>query len=297
MQQFVDIFRRNSDALSPQPTAVPPRLKPLPQVRAVLFDVYGTLFVSGIGEVGTAAAAAGEAAIAAAIEAVGLRPTRPLNGAARLMQDRIRAVHAEITHRHGIDYPEVQIAEIWSDVMTDLAGQGVLDPADLDRIDWKQFAVEYEVRANPCWPMPNLHQCVAELREGGLMLGIVSNAQFYTPLLFPALLGRTAEDCGFDADLQFYSYRHGHAKPGLALYALAVRALAQRGIAAQNVLYVGNDMLNDIVPASRLGLQTALFAGDARSLRLRSGDPRTAGIDPTIVVTDLAEIPRCTMIA
>ncbi len=297
MQHLVEIFRRHYAAIPPQPTGVLPQLAPLPGVRAVLFDLYGTLFISGSGEVGTVARASSQAAVEGAMEAMGLQPLRPPVGAVEQMQDRVRAVHAETTHRHGIECPEVQIAEIWSDVLAELARQGVLDADDVARLDFAQFAVEYEARANPCWPMPGWEPCLAELRRQGLLLGIVSNAQFYTPLLFPALADRSAEQCGFEPDLQFYSYRHGHAKPGAAIFALAVRALAQRGIAAGEALYVGNDMLNDVAPAARLGLRTALFAGDARSLRLRRDDARAAGVNPTIVVTDLAEIPRCTMIA
>jgi putative hydrolase of the HAD superfamily len=297
MQQFVDILRRHYATLNPRPTGEKPRLKPLSDVRAVLFDLYGTLFVSGSGEVGTTRQAASQAAIDGAAEAMNVCPGQTLDGAAELMQARIRAVHAEITRHHGIDFPEIQIAEIWSDVFAELARRSVLpETVDLAAIDYGQFAIEYEARANPCWPMPHLEECLAELRGRGLLLGIVSNAQSYTPLLFPALLGRSAEQCGFDRDLQFYSYQHGFAKPGLPLFALAVRALARRDIAPRQVLVVGNDLLNDIAPASRLGLHTALFAGDARSLRLRLDDPRVVGTTATLVVTDLSQLAECTKI-
>ena len=36
--------------------------------------------------------------------------------------------------------------------------------------------------------------------------------------------------------------------------------LAEEGIAAREVLYVGNDMLNDVAAASAVGFRTALFA-------------------------------------
>ncbi len=296
MPPFADLLCRHASELAPQPTGIKPRLGPVPGLRAVLFDVYGTLFVSGIGEVGTVAEASSRAAVGAALEAMGVAPAGSLEGVAKQMERRVRVVHAEITRRHGIDYPEVQMPEIWSDVLAELACRGALDPADVGRIDCERFAVEYEARANPCWPMPCLEGCLAGIRERGLWLGIVSNAQFYTPLLFPALLGRSAEACGFDPHLQFYSYRHGHAKPGPALFALAARALAERGVGAAETLYVGNDMLNDVAGASRLGFRTALFAGDARSLRLRRDDPRTAGITPTLVITDLAQLAECTKI-
>ena len=290
MPPFADILRRHACELAPQPTGMESQLRPLRGLGAVLFDLYGTLFISGIGEVGTVAEGASQAAVEAALEAMGVAPAGSLEGVAEQMQGRVRAVHAEITRRHGIDHPEVQMPEIWSDVLAELARRGMLDSADVGRIDCERFAVEYEARANPCWPMPGILRCLAALREQGLLLGIVSNAQFYTPLLFPALLGRSAEACGFEPHLQFYSYRHGQAKPGPALFALAARALAERGVGAAGTLYVGNDMLNDVGAASRLGFRTALFAGDARSLRLREDDPRVAGITPTLVITDLAQL-------
>jgi len=99
---------------------------------------------------------------------------------------------------------------------------------------------------------------------------------------------------GFAPDLQVYSYQHGRAKPSRELYRLAADALQRRGIAAERAVYVGNDMRNDIAPAARLGFRTALFAGDARSLRRREGDPLCAGVVPDLVVTDLIDLLHCT---
>jgi putative hydrolase of the HAD superfamily len=53
---------------------------------------------------------------------------------------------------------------------------------------------------------------------------------------------------------------------------------------------VGNDMLNDIYPAKKLGFQTALFAGDARSLRLRTDDPRCRNLSADLILTDLEQL-------
>jgi putative hydrolase of the HAD superfamily len=141
--------------------------------------------------------------------------------------------------------------------------------------------------------MPHLRECLGGLRAAGLLLGTVSNAQFYTRDLFEALLGEPVENCGFDPKLQYYSYQYGSAKPGLELFRLAAGALDDRGIAAAEALYVGNDMLNDILPAQSLGFRTALFAGDARSLRRHAGDPRLAKIAPDLVVTDLMSLSEC----
>ena len=56
------------------------------------------------------------------------------------------------------------------------------------------------------------------------------------------------------------------------------------------VLYVGNDMLNDIYPAAKAGFKTALFAGDSRSLRLRKDKPKCKYLSADIVITDLIQL-------
>ena len=144
--------------------------------------------------------------------------------------------------------------------------------------------------------MPHLQQCLEELGRAGVVLGIVSNAQFFTRPLLEALLGRPADQWGFCPGLQFYSYQHQVAKPSTRLHALAGERLGERGIVPADVLYVGNDLLNDVTPARSVGFHTALFAGDARSLRWREGDRRVAGVSPEVVLTDLAQIGQCTMI-
>ena len=127
-------------------------------------------------------------------------------------------------------------------------------------------------------------------------MGIISNAQFYTPELLPAFLGTQSEAWGLDPALEFYSYQHGLAKPGQALFRLAAEELMRRGIEPRGAVYVGNDMLNDVLPARQVGFRTALFAGDARSLRRRGDDPRLEGIRPDLVLTKLADLNECIMI-
>ncbi|OHB80611.1 MAG: hypothetical protein A2V98_01020 [Planctomycetes bacterium RBG_16_64_12] len=177
--------------------------------------------------------------------------------------------------------------------MRELARRGVVEERSFERAELERLAVEYEARANPVWPMPGLRACLGSLTEKGLLLGIISNGQFYTQELFPALLGQRAEFWGFDSELQYYSYQHGRAKPAPELYEMAARALRRRGVKPAEVLYAGNDMLNDIRPARAAGFRTALFAGDARSLRLRQGDPQLDGISPDVVLTALAQLDGC----
>jgi putative hydrolase of the HAD superfamily len=121
-------------------------------------------------------------------------------------------------------------------------------------------------------------------------MGLISNAQFFTTLLFEWFLGADATALGFGTELIILSYQLGCAKPSPVLFEAAAAAIETRGIARSATLVVGNDMLNDIYPAQQMGFQTALFAGDARSLRLRKDDPRCRDLRADLILTDLAQL-------
>lgn len=289
-EQYREIIRRHSHPLAPLPTGQSPVLRALGPLDAVLFDVYGTLFVSASGDVGVSAPADRSEAIAAALAAVGVPLHGPVAAALNVFLGQIEREH-NVARQAGVDYPEVDIVRIWRSTLAEFAARGWATGPE--GVDLPALAVEFEVRVNPIWPMPNLLPTLEGLRQAGKRLGVVSNAQFYTLEAFPALVRQTLAELEFEQDLQFYSYQHGRAKPGSALYRLAAAALQGRGIPTERVLYVGNDMRNDIAPAARLGFRTALFAGDARSLRRREDDPLCAGVVPDLVVTDLIDLLHC----
>ena len=112
------------------------------------------------------------------------------------------------------------------------------------------------------------------IQERGLTMSIISNAQFYTELLFEAWADRSVASLNFSPACNVWSYQELIAKPSTQLYSIAAnRLFQQHAIHPAEVLYVGNDMRNDIWPAQKIGFKTALFAGDERSLRRRENDP------------------------
>ncbi len=278
-------FRDLSRPLEPLPTGYPARVHRLEGLRAVVFDIYGTLVISGSGDIAVGLVDDSEQAFHAAYRAAGLPQDgldQGFHGAERLT-GAIQAAHAA-RRQEGIEFPEVDILAIWREVMAALPLATVSD----DRL--RALAVEYECRVNPVWPMPGLAEILETLRGAGLALGIVSNAQFYTPIMFQAFLARAPEELGFNPDICAWSYTLLEGKPALRPYRVVADALAAQGIEPAQVLYVGNDQLKDIWPASRVGFRTALFAGDRRSLRLREDDPRCNAIRADVVVTDLRQL-------
>ena len=263
--------------LTPLPTSLSPRGDLRRSIECILFDIYGTLFISGSGDISLGqqnSLADGRLKQLLTKYAISLSPRQILDK----LYERIETRHG-VLRNQGVDHPEVIIEQVWRQVL------GIDDQTLI-----RQFAVEFELIANPAGPMPNLESTLSACRQNGLLLGIISNAQFYTPFLFKWFLNSEIQDLGFDPGLLFYSYQYEMAKPSPALFNMAAEKLYSKGIQPGSVLFVGNDMLNDIYPAHSIGFQTALFAGDRRSLRLRTDDPRCADLKPDLVLTDLLQL-------
>ncbi|OQW97662.1 MAG: hypothetical protein BWK77_01165 [Verrucomicrobia bacterium A1] len=276
--------------LSPEPTAVAPDLRLLPGIRAVLFDVYGTLLVSEAGEPVECGRPNGDLAVCAAFEACGLAPC-PLDTAAAIDRILCRAVSAEKDLRRaaGAPHPEIDILDVWARVLALCRMEGLV-PAEAPEPDLARLALVHECVANPVWPMPGAADTLAGLRARGFVLGIVSNAQFYTPLILQALFGSDLTALGFDDGCCAWSYRAGIGKPDPALFRLAADGLRTRhGIAPGEALFVGNHVEKDIAAAAAAGFRTCLFAGDRRSLRLEA--PSGIAARPDAVVTGFDQIP------
>jgi putative hydrolase of the HAD superfamily len=286
------IIKKNSTGLDPEPTDVEARLTQLDGIQAVLFDIYGTLFVSGSGDVGTAAAKDTAEALEEALAAAGFEGN--LNQAGELGKDLLKSVILdwhEAARYAGTDYPEVEITEIWCRVVDELRQEKLLTSHVGNPVQFQQLALEYECRVNPVFPMPGCLDTLSQLSKQDVTLGIVSNAQFYTPLMFPAFFEKSIEQLGFDPECCIWSYKELKAKPSSELFPKVGRTLKKKyGIELHDTVYVGNDMLNDIYCASEAGCRTVLFAGDRRSLRMRENDERCLAVQPDAVITSLSQL-------
>ena len=245
---------------------------------AMLFDVYGTLLVSAAGEIGPHHEAdANDLALQALLQQYAIE--QPPRALIAKLYEHIKASHLE-DRQQGIAYPEVDIVKIWRDVLA--AGEGA---------SWiNDFALEFELIVNPVYPMPGFKELLAACQASKMATGIISNAQYYTLDVLAWFIGRDLKAWGFNPELLFFSWRCGQPKPASLMFTQAKTVLAKMGIPAHAVLYVGNDMRNDVLPAQSVGFKTGLFAGDRRSLRRRDDDEQCRGRQPDLVVTDLRQL-------
>ena len=279
----------NRHSMEPIRTNVDSRLERLQSIRAVIFDVYGTLLISGSGDVGAADRSDRSDAIVSALKASGcvlpadqIPQPDELHTQIETLNDQRRSDNCPT--------PEVDIVAAWRRVLH----HRHVDFRDHATWNTIELAAEYESTVNPTWPMPGARRLLSDLKSAEIPLGVVSNAQIFTlPLLEDLLAERDLARGGFDLDLCMFSNRFRHSKPGPRLFEALATGLSRRGLRPDQALYVGNDMLNDIWAASQVGLKTAWFAGDARSCRRRADDSRCESLRPNLVLTELMQLSEC----
>jgi len=290
---LIEAIRALVHPLVPKPTGVRPKIRHLAGIKAVLFDVYGTLLISGAGDISSGTEANKTREFMAAAQAVGWNVADAKTAALFITawQKKIRTIRHSL-RRDGVAYPEINIEQVWREVLT-LWHNKQQRGNRFGRDYIRRLAIGYECRVNPIWPMPGLSDVLPRLKAGGLILGVVSNAQFFTPLALAAFPETGWARGLFDKTLCAWSYRWKEAKPSSRmLKAILYRLFRYHGITPRETLVVGNDMRNDILPAIRLGCQTALFAGDARSLRWRTEKPECRAVTPSLILTRMVQLPK-----
>lgn len=270
MSPLVEHVRATMKPLAAEPAGMAPKLPRLEGVRAVVFDLYGTLLISDAGG-----------------ERSGPEPDpEGMPGLGNRLGKTI-ALHHERRRAEGVAFPEVEIREVWAEAM--VAGGFPVPAGD----ELERLILEHECRVHPVWPMPGAIELLGDLRARGMTLGIISNAQFYTLPVMEGLFGAGLDDLGFHPDLRVFSFEEGEGKPSSRLFETLRERAASVGIAASEIFYLGNDWKKDVVPAGAVGFRTGLFAGDVRSLRLGGVGEEEARESVDAVITGLEQVVRC----
>lgn len=275
------ILTKHLHKIEPIPTGQSIRLAKHKPYKLILFDIYGTLLISGTGDVGSTGDNNGLTAFKETMSAV-------FHVSVAHTEDPIRreieTVHQKMKQT-GVEFPEVDIQQIWQSVLE----QEGLSFTEVQR---DEAVLEFECRLNPVWPMPGFTELMADIEknDGGFETGIVSNAQFYTPVILEYFLEKPLKSTPFNPRICTFSYTLGEAKPSEKMFEQARNFSKKHNINPDEVLYVGNDMLKDVYTASLNGFDTALFAGDERSLKLREEDERCDKIYPTHIIQKLNDL-------
>ena len=292
---FIDIlepFLKSITPLQVQPTPATSFVKKDPSIKAVIFDIYGTLIISASGDI-----------MQSSYDSTMFRDALKESGyRINVKEQELMRIHKifetevnngkEKAKKNGTPFPELNIVEIWTNTLAKSEQEGLIT-SDKDS-DIRLFTFIFELKSNQVWPMPLLKDTLKKIKEKGYPMGIVSNAQFYTPIMMNYFLhGITKEDefiDWFEKDLSVFSYKMLKGKPDTLVYKELIEPLNNYGLRPSDVLFVGNDMLKDIYAAQQVGFKTCFFAGDMRAYRLRKDHPEASKSKPDYVVTELQQI-------
>ena len=269
-------------AFSPESESIPkPEEK---KIKAIFFDLYGTLFISDSGNITSSIERNDDIFFYKTFKICQIKDfsnKEDINKFSNRFYRTILEKHT-IEKINGNETPEVDIRDIWLETLNNF-GVFLKNNSEVEKI-----AVVYESLVNKTWPMPGLKNILSFISKKGIPMGIISNAQFYSEYLFEAYLKKSPLKLGFIKSLCYYSYNKKIAKPGKEMFEEAISEIKkEKNIISEEILYVGNDMLNDIKPAALLGMKTCLFAGDKRSFRFKTGGEEIKNITPDYVITEL----------
>ena len=158
MTDSAAICARYIRRLEPIATGVTPRLGNQNAYAALLFDVYGTLLISGAGGdyPGGQVDPLTTRRLRALFQRYNIQRTPQELMAA--LDKAVRAHHYTCRQR-GVAFPEIDIVPIW---------QTVLGWKDVDRT--KAFALETELIVNHVYPMPGMIELLTVCRNRGLRM-------------------------------------------------------------------------------------------------------------------------------
>ncbi len=118
---------------------------------------------------------------------------------------------------------------------------------------WRRFAwLWYEPLSNVGKTEPGIKQTLAELRDSGLKLGIISNT-FVNKHSLDGHLQRLGILEFFE--VRVYSYEFAFRKPDIRIFKIAAERI---GESWRNILYVGDRIDKDIRPALKTGMYPVL---------------------------------------
>jgi FMN phosphatase YigB (HAD superfamily) len=308
LEQYAAYLDTRNDLVWPAPPEVDrpkarPHLVRLPQIRAVMWNVYGTLLRISGGELWFEhpTAFVMNVALDKTIQeykmwsSMSRKPGQPA--------DYMKQLYLQVlTENKAVPggtekYPEVAADRVWESLIKKLFQKDYkFDAGYFGSLNEFSRKVAYffhaSLQGTVCYD--GAADALRHVAKKGLKQGLLADGQVFTRLqLQRGLAAQDTEaslDKLLDKELNFLSYEIRGRKPSERLFRHAATALNQMGIAPNQTLHVGTSIQRDLVPARRLGMRTALFAGDRTSLQATAEQLKEPASRPDVLLTELSQI-------
>jgi len=308
LEQYATYLDTRKDLPWPAPPEVDrpkarPHLVRLPQVRAVLWNVYGTLVAIPGGELWFEHPKSFVMSVALdkTIQefkmwgSMSRKPGQP----AEYMQHIYSQVLAEQRTLPGgtEKHPEVGAERVWEAILKKLLQKDYrFDAGFFGSLNEFSRKVAYffhaSLQGTACYP--GAAEALRHVADQGLSQGLLGDGQCFTLVQLQRGLAQQDESANLGEllteGLTTLSSEVRARKPSERLFRQALAALSERGLTPPEVLHVGSRVQLDLVPARRLGMRTALFAGDRASLQATPEELKAPTSRPDVLLTELSQI-------
>ncbi|HVJ67813.1 MAG TPA: HAD family hydrolase [Caulifigura sp.] len=309
LAEYLDWVEARPGLIWPKPpTPVPidadPYTKPIPEIRAVSWCVYGTLLHIHDGQLMHLhpQVLRMQVALQKTIDefhmwnSMSRKPGQPWEYMLQQYSKLIEEARLAGTKRKG-DTPEIDSSKVWLKLVERLIkNEYTYDESTYGDVDSLAVKVAYFFHAmlqgiSATESAPTALQRIA---QGGLKQGLIDDGQAFTFAQLQHCLQKIDPNMALggviNADLVAMSYRFGIRKPSPSLYAVAAEQYRNAGIEPSHVLYVSHRLHDDLAIAKKFGFRTALYAGDEKVCDVDGNDLRNPEIKPDRLLTDLNQV-------
>lgn len=295
----------------PAPAKATPYLKPLPAIRGVVWSLYGTLLTISDGKL--LFQHPQELRMQVALDktihefnmwnSMSRKPGAPweymLQQYNRLIEDRQLAASTRIG-----EATEVDASEVWEKLIERL-GRKEYSYDEGFYGDLTEYAGKVAYFFHSCLqgvgPAPHALQALESVAEAGFTQGLVGDAQPFSLLQLTRALRKQGSVTSlfdlFTPHCLSLSYQAGVRQPSSLLFEACLAQFRRSGIEPREVLLVSCRLRDELALARKMGLRTALYAGDKNSVQASKADLKEQELKPDRILTDLAQVRQILGIA
>jgi FMN phosphatase YigB (HAD superfamily) len=286
------------------PAKATPFLNPLPGIKAVAWNVYGTLLRIADGELlhQHPQAIRMEVALDKTIQEFNMwnsmtrKPGKPSDYMGQKYNNVVDEQRMASSGRKG-DITEVDSAKVWLKLL------GMLDKKDyqydaslygsMEHLAEK-VAYFFHASLQGTEAAPHAHEALLTLSAAGFRQGIIADGQVFTVAQLVHALrvqGNVSSSNGFfQPELNTLSYVEGIRKPSKALFLRAMDRFNKAGLDPSQVLYISSRVRDDLSVAKSLNMRTALYAAEKLGLHATPDDMKDPELRPDRLITDLNQV-------
>ena len=288
----------------PRPIKATPSIKPLPEIKVILWSVYGTLLAIDSGRLlhQHPQELRMQIALQKTIEefkmwySMSRKPGQPWEYMLQQYNNVVEDQRVLATARKG-DTREIDSAVVWAKLIERLQrNEYNWDESLYGGIENLAVKVAYFFHAmlQGTEAFEGCAGTLARLAQAGIRQGILDDAQQFTlAQLVRALRKQGGEGnlaAMFSPDVSGLSYQLEIRKPSPGLYATVAARCAAKGVEPEQVLYLTNRLTDDLGMAKKVGFKTGLMVVDESCTELSAPDLKNPEYRPDRLLTDLRQV-------